>query len=182
MIPMDMAETPEHIDIRALSNIILRMPNTIRKWERDGVLPEHLHPSRDPNGRRFWTHSQIHGKRGIIVWMKKNDMRPGNTITDPSREAEHIANLRRPKKLNGHHVRSAKQMAKNGKTIDQILKRIFPRTKYATPQALEKALRKVAEMDGWDLPRRPRPNNFPPPRKRRKKSPSGGPRKLHLHR
>lgn len=181
MIPTNMARTPADIDIRALADLINRMPNTIRKWERDGVLPKRLHPVREPNTeRRFWTHEQVHGKQGIIAWMKKNDMRPGNTITDPSREAEHIANLRRPKKLNGHHIRSAKQMSENGKTIDQILKRIFPRTSYATPQALEKALRKVAEMEGWKLPRRPRPNNFPPPRRRRKKKPSAAPRKLHL--
>lgn len=149
-----------------LSKTINRLPNTIRKWERSGRFPKRFMPQRDDDDRRYWTQSQV---EGILAWMQRNDMRPGRTITDPSREADHIENLRRPKFLNGHHIRSAREMAKNGKTFDQIVRRIYPRTKYATPEAFERALRRVAKLDGFKLPRRP-PAIKPERRSKRRKT------------
>lgn len=145
-----------------LSKTINRLPNTIRKWEREGKLPKKLVAKRDEDDRRYWTPKQV---AEIDAWMKRNDMRPGRTITDPEREADHIDNLRRPKYLNGHHIRSAREMAENGKSMQQIVTRIYPRTKYATPDALERALRRVARLDGFKLPRRP-----PVKSKRRRKT------------
>lgn len=162
MILPEMAKTPGRIYIRELSDEIVRKPNTIRKWERSKVLPARLRPKRDENNQRYWTATQV---RGIKSWMHKNDMRPGNTITDPSKEQEHISHLRRPKFLTGNNIRSAREMSANGKTLDQILRRVYPRTKYATVESLERALRQVANEQGWDLPRRSRPK---PPKKRRK--------------
>jgi hypothetical protein len=147
------------------SKIINRLPNTIRKWEREGKLPKKLVARRDDDGRRYWTPIQV---EGVIAWMKRNDMRPGRTVAEPENEAEHITHLRRPKYLNGHHIRSAREMAANGKSMQQIINRIYPRTKYATPEALEKALRRVARQDGFKLPRRPPVK----PAKRRKRSKS----------
>lgn len=169
MIPGPMPEPRTSQEARVkmgeLSKTINRLPNTIRKWEREGKLPKKLMPKRDEEGRRYWTPAQV---EGIVKWMAKLDMRPGRTITDPSREADHITNLRRPKFLNGHHIRSAREMAANGKSMAQITNRIFPRTKYATEEAFEKALRRAARLDGFTLPRRPPAIKRERKRKRRK--------------
>lgn len=154
-MPLIPRGTPQQIDITALSEIINRKANTIRKWER-GVLPAHLMPQRDELDRRYWTRSQVFSRQGIIAWMERNDMRPGNTITDKENEDIHIAHLRRPKKLNGHHIRSAKTLAANGKTFEQIVNRIYPRTTYATRESFERALRQVAAEQEFDLPKRKR--------------------------
>jgi uncharacterized Rossmann fold enzyme len=145
----------DRIYITELAEIINRQPGTIRKWESSGILPGHLLPKRGYKGWRYWTHSQVHGARGIIAWMKRNDMRPGRTVTDPEKEAEHIANLRRPKRsyLTGHHVRAAKMMADNGRTSDYIVEKIHPRTRYSRPESTEAALRKMFKQNKWKWPR-----------------------------
>jgi DNA-binding transcriptional MerR regulator len=74
--------TDQLISITELGEIVTRKINTIRKWEREGRLPKHLIPRRGDNGRRFWTHEQVYGQRGIIKWMERNDMRPGKYISE----------------------------------------------------------------------------------------------------
>lgn len=142
----------DRIYIDELAKLVNRQVGTIRRWEADGRLPKHLLPRRGARSRRYWTHTQVHGARGIIAWMKRNDMRPGNLLTDPAKEAEHIANLRQPKLLSGHHIKSAKTFVENGKSREWIIKKIFPRTKYARPQNLEAALVRVFERNGWEFP------------------------------
>ena len=34
--------------------------------------------------------SRSGGKDGILDWMEKNDMRPGNLVTPPEKEAQHL--------------------------------------------------------------------------------------------
>jgi len=67
----------ESVGIRELSEIVNRLPATIRGWERDGVLPKHLRSSRDSQNRRCWTRAQV---RGIKEWMAKSRRFPGSGL------------------------------------------------------------------------------------------------------
>lgn len=124
---------------------------TIRKWERT-VLPKRLLSKRGYRGWRYWTDKQVWGEKGIIQWMSDNDMRPGNLVSDPSKEAQHVRNLRKPKYLDGYHIRSARTFAEQGKSRDEIVRILYPRTRYARPQNLEAALEKLFKQEGWYFP------------------------------
>ena len=137
--------------IDELAIIVDREMGTIRKWERT-VLPKRLLSKRGHRGWRFWTDRQIWGKDGIIEWMEKNDMRPGNLVTPPEKEAQHVRALRRPKYLDGYHIRSARHFADEGRSREWIIKKLYPRTRYAQPKNLEKALEKLFEQEGWYFP------------------------------
>ena len=156
------AEVPEdeRIYMTELARIIHRKPNTIRKWERLKVLPERLHPKRGFRNRRYWTHAQVHGKSGIKAWMRKNDMRPGNTLAHPESEDMHVENLRRPKFISKRMVRNARQMTRHRAPLEEILDEIWPHTKYASKQNLEVALRRYFHHQGWPWP--PYENNERP--------------------
>jgi hypothetical protein len=84
--------------------------------------------------------------------MADNDMRPGNLVSDPSKEAQHVRNLRKPKYLDGYHIRSARRFADQGKSRDEIIRKLYPRTRYARPENLEKALVKLFAQEGWYFP------------------------------
>lgn len=152
MIPLMAPAADERIYIDSLCKIVDRKVNTIRKWERLGMLPRHLMPKRGKRNWRYWTHEQVYGKRGIIEWMERENMRPGNLMTHPDKEAEHVEKLRRPKYLTATHIYSARRMADNGRTAAHIVKKILPRTKYVKPEGLEAALRRMAEVEGWKFP------------------------------
>ena len=138
--------------IDELAKLVDREMNTIRKWERLGDLPKRLHSKRGYRGWRYWTDKQVYGKDGIVAWMEKNDIRPGNLVTDPSKETQHVHNLRKPKYLDGYHIRSAKHFADQGRSREWIVKKLFPRTRYARPENLEAALVKVFAQEGWEFP------------------------------
>jgi len=140
------------IYINELGKIVHRKVPTIRKWESDGKLPKHLLPHRGTKNWRYWTKAQVYGPRGIVVWMERNDMRPGKLISDPEKVDSHIENLRRPKYLSGHHIRSVKLLVANGKSRETIIKKIYPRTKYSKPEKLESALVKLFKKNGWEFP------------------------------
>lgn len=144
------------IYISELARIINREINTIRKWEREGKLPAHLTPERGDRGWRCWTREQVHGKRGILAWMKKNDMRPGREFTDPANADKHVHNLRRPKYLNKHLIRLAHTMVENGASANEIVKELYPHTKYVSEENLEVALRRYFTSQGWVFPQRAR--------------------------
>lgn len=147
--------TDEPIYIKDLAQILNRKENTIRKWERTGILPKRLHPKRGIRDWRYWTHAQVYGKDGIIAWMKKRDMRPGNLLTDPSKEEEHIQKLRRPKYLNRHHINTVRIMVENGKSVDQIVKKLMKSKnppRYSSAKNLERALRGYFKQNGWPFP------------------------------
>lgn len=150
------------IGMTELSKIILRQPGTIRKWETDDIIPAHLIPARDENNHRIWTEAQIFGSRGIIAWMERNDMRPGRLMTDPAKEEEHIANLRRPKLLNGDQIRGVRKMVDNGRSREYIINKLHPRTGYSTPAGLESALVRYFKHMGWYFPKKKR-KPYPPP-------------------
>src|SRR4249920_2580402 len=129
---------PGRVYIDELSPILDREMGTIRKWERTN-LPKRLHSKRGYRGWRFWTDRQVWGKNGIIEWMDKNDMRPGNLMVAPENTPQHVHNLRTPKYLDGHHIRSARYFAEQGRSREWIVKKLFPRTRYARPENLEGA-------------------------------------------
>lgn len=114
----------------------------MRRWEADELLPVHLLPERDHNGWRYWTDEQVFGKRGVIAWMNKNDMRPGNTMTDPKDEYKHIDNLHRPRLLKKSDLRDVEQMIREGCSRTEILIMMYPRTTYTKIEGLEAALTK----------------------------------------
>ena len=147
----------ERIYIGQLAEQIHREMGTIRKWEREGRLPKHLRPRRGKRDHRYWTPKQV---EGIKQWMKRNDMRPGRVVTPPSKEDEHIEHLRKPKGMDGYVVRDAKKMAKAGKSRAYIVKKLYKRTRYSSPENLEAALVRLFKKEGWD---------FPPPTKTKQK-------------
>ena len=137
--------------IDELAKIVDREMGTIRKWERQR-LPKRLLSRRGHRGWRFWTDKQVWGPDGIVEWMEKNDMRPGNLVTPPEKEAQHVRSLRRPKYLDGYHIRSARAFAEQGRSREWIVKKLYPRTRYAKPKNLEAALEKLFAQEGWYFP------------------------------
>jgi hypothetical protein len=154
-----MPKEEERIYIDELAKIVNRKVGTIRKWESDGWLPRHLLPKRGKRTMRYWTHQQVYGKRGLIAWMERNDMRPGNMLTDPSVEDEHVEHLRRPKFLDGNKIRGVHMMIDNGRSREYIVESLFPRTRYSRPENLESALVRYFAEQGW---------YFPPAKRKRK--------------
>ena len=149
-----------NINMTELCKIVNREPGTIRGWEHKKLLPKHLMPARDLNNHRYWTHEQVHGPKGIIAWMDDNDMRPGKLVADPSKEDQHVNNLRKPKLLNGDQLRGVQMMIDNGRDREYILRNLFPRTKYSTITGLESALVRYYKTKGLYFPpkkRRPYP-------------------------
>lgn len=65
------------IGIRELAARLGRVPHTVRMWERRGLLPDDLLPTRDDRGWRCWTPEQF---EGIRRWLKEQDMRPGKGL------------------------------------------------------------------------------------------------------
>ena len=137
--------------IDELAKIIDRQMGTVRKWERT-VLPKRLHSKRGYRGWRYWTDAQIFSDDGIIVWMDKNNMRPGNLVTPPEKSADHVRALRKPKYLDGYHIRSARYFAEQGRSREWIIRKMYPRTRYARPENLEAALEKLFKQEGWYFP------------------------------
>ena len=150
------SHSDELIYINDLAEIINREIGTIRKWEREGKLPKHLHPRRGDRGWRCWTHGQVYGDRGIIAWMKKHDMRPGRVLSDPANADQHVRNLRRPKYLSKTLIKLAHTMAQNKASAADIVEELYPHTKYASKENLEDALRRYFTRQGWVFPPRKR--------------------------
>lgn len=140
------------VSIAQLGRIIDRENNTIRAWERTGKLPKRLHPHRGPRNIRYWTHDQVHGKDGIIAWMEKNDMRPGKKFADPSNQGKHLQHLRRPKFISKDLVHLAVLMLDDGSKPEEVIKTLFPRTKYVSEQNFEVALRRYLKNQGIKFP------------------------------
>ena len=137
--------------IDELSKLVNREMGTIRKWERH-LLPKRLYSKRGYRGWRYWSNKQVYGKEGILDWMKTNDMRPGKLVTPPEKAEEHVKNLRKPKYLDGYHIRSARYFADEGRSREWIVKKLFPRTRYARPENLEAALERLFKQEGWYFP------------------------------
>lgn len=59
--------------IRAVAKRVGRVPHSLRIWERQGRLPDHLLPSRNHRGHRVWTDEQV---EAMVAWLGTQDMRP----------------------------------------------------------------------------------------------------------
>lgn len=54
-----------------------RVPHTIRIWEYQGRLPQHLLPQRDERGWRWWTATQV---EQLKQWIIDEQMIPGKGL------------------------------------------------------------------------------------------------------
>jgi DNA-binding transcriptional MerR regulator len=85
------------IYIREAAQILNRRIGTLRKWESDGVLPEHLRSNRGRANWRYWTPEQI---EQIREWMRDTDRRSGKGLThwNPTEKEldKAIERMRRP--------------------------------------------------------------------------------------
>lgn len=63
--------------IGELADAIDRVPHSIRIWQYQGRLPDHLLPNRDERGWRWWTEEQV---EQIKIWMVEQDLRPGKGL------------------------------------------------------------------------------------------------------
>ena len=62
------------VGITQAAKFLDREPGTLRKWERDKVLPDDLLPKRDDQNRRYWSQEQLDT---IKQWLIDTDRRPG---------------------------------------------------------------------------------------------------------
>lgn len=154
---MTSSASDDQISIKQLAEILNRKENTIRRWEREGVLPKKLVPKRGPRRWRYWTKAQVYGKGGLIEWVRKRDEKLGwegvlGTPYTPEQKARHIQNLRKPKYLSSQVLTGAKAMADAGKNSVYIVTHFYSRTKYASEINFERALIREFERRGWKYP------------------------------
>jgi len=168
--------------IDELAKIVHRKPDTIRKWQRANMLPKHLLPKRGTREWRYWTVSQVYGPRGILRWMKANDIRPGAYLTSPESEAKHIEHMRRPRGMKvdmleeiRYWARSFKSGAKKGqhrRSREWIVDRYFDQTTYTSKKNFERALVSYFASQDWE---------FPPPTRARGTSARMTPAQIKRH-
>lgn len=154
--PIPNRREPGRIYIGELAFVVNRTLNCIRKWELYEQLPKSLMPKRGTSGWRYWTDKQVFGKNGILDWMQKNNMRPGNTLTDPKDEANHINNLHTPKLLKKRDLQDVEQMIREGCSRTEILIMMYPRTTYTKIEGLEAALVKYYKYHDKYFPPKPK--------------------------
>jgi hypothetical protein len=164
---------PGRFYIDELSAIVNRKPDTIRKWERVDMLPAHLKPKRGTRDWRYWTDNQVYGPRGILKWMKNNDIRPGAYLTSAAGEASHIEHMRRPRGMKlamleevRYYARTFKSGNKKGmhrRSRKWIIDHYFDQTSYSSKENFERAIVNYFFQQGWE---------FPPPARTRR-APSG---------
>lgn len=162
------------IYIQELAEIVNRKMDTIRRWESRGLLPKRLKPRRGEMNRRYWTHAQVYGKNGIIVWMKENDMRPGRLMAAPEMEEQMVANMRRPKFLDMRDMQLARRLIGEGRSAISVARTVHRRhikrkkfngdlevtplgyvklsDWYSSAENVEAALRKAFELEGEEFP------------------------------
>jgi hypothetical protein len=153
---------PGRFYIDELSTIVNRKPDTIRKWERVDMLPPHLKPKRGTRGWRYWTDKQVYGPRGIIKWMKTNNIRPGAYLTTAEHEAQHIENMRRPRGMKiamleeiRYYARTFKSGGRKGqhrRSRQWIIDTYFDQTTYTSKANFEKAIAAYFSSQGWEFP------------------------------
>lgn len=72
---MSNVNSNKRLQIIDVAHALDRVPHTLRVWEREGRLPEHLMPHRDERGWRYWTEDQVDGMK---QWLIDEDIRPGS--------------------------------------------------------------------------------------------------------
>jgi hypothetical protein len=65
------------IIINDVAKLVGRVPDSLRRWDREGLLPQHLRPIRGPRNRRYWRENQINE---LKAWMIDNKMFPGGAL------------------------------------------------------------------------------------------------------
>jgi hypothetical protein len=157
--------------IDELSGIVNRKPDTIRKWERMDMLPDHLKPKRGTRDWRYWSDKQVYGRKGILQWMVDNDIRPGAYLTTAEHEEKHIQHMRRPRGMKismleeiRYYARTFKTGSKAGmhrRSRQWIIDHYFDQTSYTSKANFEKAIVNYFSQQGWE---------FPPPTRRKRTS------------
>lgn len=157
---------PGRFYIDELSMLINRRTDTIRRWQgtenNPGILPKHLHPKRGHRDWRYWSDNQIYGQRGLIVWMEKNNIRPGNYFTDASQEENHIRRLRVPKCISEDVLQEIHQYSykitrgpKKGqwaRSREWIVKTYYPQSTYLSVENFLRAVTRYFAERGWPFP------------------------------
>lgn len=94
-----MNQSTETVRIGDVARQVNRRVATVRSWERNGILPEHLKPKRDDRGWRTWTNEQV---AGIKKWLVEDDIRPGKALPHykptPEQLEHHLEGQRQPRK------------------------------------------------------------------------------------
>jgi len=89
----------DRVYISEACRLLNRTENTIRRWEREKLLPEELISSRDSRNWRYWKLDQINK---IMNWIISNRMYPGNGLPNynpsPFDIDRHVINQRKPRK------------------------------------------------------------------------------------
>ena len=170
---------PGRFYIDELAAVVNRKPDTIRKWERAGMLPEHLLPERGAREWRYWTTKQV---VGIVKWMHDNDIRPGAYLTTAEHEAQHIEHMRRPRGIQlatleeirywGKSFKSGTKQGQHRRSRKWIIDTYFEQTSYASKKNFEKALVAYFAAQGWE---------FPPPAHSRRASSRMTPAQVKRH-
>jgi hypothetical protein len=153
---------PGRFYIDELARLLNRRADTIRRWERSGMLPKYLHPKRGSRDWRYWTDNQVYGSRGIVAWMKREDMRPGNFFTDPSQEENHIRRLRVPKMISedvleeirkySYQITRGPDKGKWKKSREWIVATYYPQSGYLSVENFLRAVTRYFAERGWPFP------------------------------
>jgi hypothetical protein len=89
---------PNHIYIREAADLLRRRMGTLRKWEQQKVLPEHLRSHRGERNWRYWTPEQI---EGIKEWIRDTQRYSGRALPgyNPTEKEldKAIEKMRRPR-------------------------------------------------------------------------------------
>lgn len=87
----------DHIYIREAAALLHRRMGTLRKWDQQGILPDHLRSHRGIRNWRYWTKEQI---VQIKDWIRETDRRSGKALKhwNPTEKEldEAIEAMRRP--------------------------------------------------------------------------------------
>lgn len=86
------------IYIKEAATLLHRRMATLRKWDRQDILPVDLRPHRAYRDWRYWTPEQI---EGIREWIRETDRRPGKGLPhyNPTEKAleDAIEAMRKPR-------------------------------------------------------------------------------------
>lgn len=97
----------ERFGITEAAALLNRSPQTLRSWDRKGLMPKRLRPKRDKFGNRYWTTELI---QEIKDWIAKSGFHPGRGIAyspTPEELERHINKMRASNKARGKRRRRA---------------------------------------------------------------------------
>lgn len=93
-----MSTPPKRVYLKEMAQEIDRRENTVRLWEREGVLPKELRAHRDERNWRYWTPSQV---VRLKAWMRREGRAPGSGLRNVTPSIEQtkamLVGLRKPR-------------------------------------------------------------------------------------